>query len=140
MAAYNKFQITVADFANKIHNLGADALKVALSNTGPVNTNTILANITQISATNGYTAGGSAVSISSSSQSAGLYKLVASANTVFTAAGGSMGPFQYVVFYNSTPANGNLIGWWDYGAAVTITNGNTFTVQYDAANGILQIT
>jgi hypothetical protein len=44
------------------------------------------------------------------------------------------------VLYNFTPATKPLIGWWDYGTAITLTNGNTFTVDLDQSNGILTIT
>jgi hypothetical protein len=73
------------------------------------------------------------------SQSSGTAKLTGN-NVVFTASGGTIGPFRYVVLYNSTPANGNLIGWWDYGSGLTLNAGDTFTVQFDAVNGILTIT
>jgi len=137
MAAYNKFQSFVELLAEKAHNLGADVLKVALTNTAPVNTNTVLANITQISGTNGYTTGGTAASITSSAQTSGTYKLVL-ADVVFTATG-AVGPFQYAVLYNNTATNNELIAWWDYGSAVTLANGDTFTVDFDASNGVLTI-
>ena len=137
MAAYNKFQSFVELLAEKAHNLGADVLKVALTNTAPVNTNTVLANITQISNGNGYTTGGTAASISSSAQTSGTYKLVL-ADVVFTATG-AVGPFQYAVLYNNTATNNELIAWWDYGSAVTLANGDTFTVDFDASNGVLTI-
>ncbi len=139
MAAFNKFNIFVADVANKVHNLGADALKIALTDVAPVAGNTVLANITQITAANGYASGGAAVAITSSSQTSGTYKLLPTGNTVFTASGGAIAQFRYAVIYNSTPVNGNLIGWWDYGAEVNVTNGNTFTVGLDTINGILQL-
>lgn len=138
MTAFNKFNIFVADCANKVHNLGADTLKFMLTDSAPVATNTVKANITQLANANGYTTDGNAVGIASSSQSSGLYKLVASGNVVFTAAGGSIGPFRYAVLMNSTPSAGPLIGWYDYGAEITITNGNTFTVVEDLTNGIVQ--
>jgi hypothetical protein len=137
MAAFNKFNIFVADVANKQHNLGADALKVMLSNTAPAAGNAVTSDITEIAAGNGYTAGGAAVGITSSSQTGGLYKLIASANTVFTASGGSIATFRYVVLYNS--ANSKLIGYYDYGSGAVITTGNTFTIQYDGTNGILNL-
>jgi hypothetical protein len=56
---------------------------------------------------------------------------------VFTAAGGSFATFRYAVLYNSTPGAGPLIGWFDFGAEVTLTNGNSITVQLDAVNGVL---
>jgi hypothetical protein len=45
------------------------------------------------------------------------------------------------VLYNDTqtsPAK-PLIGYWDYGSAVTMANGDTFTIDLDQTNGILQI-
>jgi hypothetical protein len=138
MATYNKFNSFVENVAEKVHNLGADTLKVALTNSAPVAGNTVLANITQISGTNGYTTGGTQATISSSAQSSGTYKLVL-ADVTFTASGGSIGPFQYAVLYNDTATNDELIGWWDYGAAVTVTNGNSFTVDFDASAGVLTI-
>jgi hypothetical protein len=139
MVAFNKFNQFTEDLAKKVHNLGADVLKVALTNTLPVNTNTVLANITQISAANGYTSGGNTPAITSCAQTAGVLKLIL-VDTVFTAAGGSIGPFQYVVLYNSTAAGGPLIGWWNYGSAVTLADTETFTVDFDGAAGVLTIT
>jgi hypothetical protein len=138
MATFNKFNQFVADIANKVHNLGSDTLKVGLTNTAPVATNTQYSNITEISAGNGYTAGGNAVTVTSSAQTSGTYKLVAN-NVTFTATSGSIGTFRYAVLYNATPANQNLIGWYDYGTSVTITAGNSFQVQFDAVNGVLQL-
>ena|SRR5215471_21079526 len=139
MATFNKFNQFVADAANKVHNLGSDALKIMLTDVAPVATNTVKSNITEIAAGNGYTAGGNAVAIASSVQTGGLYKLLPSANPVWTAAGGAIAQFRYAVLYNSTPAAGNLIGWWDVGAETNIPNGNTFTANLDATNGIIQL-
>lgn len=138
MAAFNKFNSFVEAIAEKVHNLGSDTLKVALSNSAPVATNTVLANITQISGTNGYTTGGTATTISSSAQSSGTYKLVVT-DVTFTASGGSMGPFQYVVFYNDTATNDELIGWYDRGSPLTLANGDAFITDFDAAAGVLTI-
>ena len=132
MAAFNKFQSFVEAVAEKVHNLGADTLKVLLTNSAPVNTNTVKANLTEISAGNGYTAGGTAASISSSAQSSGTYKLVL-ADVVFTASGGSIGPFRYAVLYNDTATNDELIGWLDYGTSYTLTVGLTFTLPAQTA-------
>lgn len=132
MAAFNKFDQFVADRSNKVHNLGADVLKFALTNTAPLATNTVIANITQIGGVNGYTTGGTAVGITSSTQTAGTYSLVPTADVVFTASGGSMGPFQYVVLYNSTAVGGPLISWYDRGSAVTLLDTETFTVDVGA--------
>lgn len=123
-----------------MHDLGADTLKVALSNTGPSASNTVFANITEISAGNGYTAGGTAAAQSSSAQTSGTYKLVLN-DVVFTATGGTIGPFRYVVLYNDTPTSpaDPLIGWYDYGSSITLNSGETFTVDFDGTNGVLTL-
>ena len=114
-------------------------LKIALTNTAPnVATHAVLADITEIAAGNGYSAGGATVTITSSVQSAGTYKLVGN-DVVFTASGAGIATFRYAVLYNSTAAGGPLIASWDSGAGQTITAGNTFTVDLDQVNGILQI-
>lgn len=139
MAPFQKFNSFPENVAEKVYNLGADTLKVMLTNTAPVATNTVKANLTEISAGNGYTAGGAAATISSSAQTGGVYKLVL-ADVVFTASGGSIGPFRYVVLYDDTATNDELIAWWDYGSAVTLAAGESFTVDFDATNGVLTIT
>ncbi len=138
MASYIKFNSFVEAIAEKVHNLGSDTLKVALTLTAPVATNSQLSDLTEITAANGYTAGGATPSITSSAQTSGTYKLVL-ADVVFTASGGSINDFRYPVLYNDTATNDELIGNWDYGSTVTVTDGNTFTVDFDASNGVLQI-
>ena len=140
MATFNKFNAFVADVANHVHNLGSDTLKILLTNTAPTAANAVKTDLTEISAGNGYTAGGNAAALTSSSQSSGLYKLILGNPATWTAAGGSIGPFRYAVLYNSTAASGNLIGYWDYGSSVTLASGETFTTTLDAVNGVLQLT
>lgn len=139
MATFNKFRSFAEAVYEKVHNLGSDTLKILLTAVAPVNTNTVKADLTEIAAGNGYTAGGTAVTITSSAQSAGVYKLVGN-DVVFTASGGAITAFRYAVLYNDTATNDELIGWWDYGASVTVNDGETFTVDFSAANGILQHT
>lgn len=137
MASYVKFQPFVENLAEKVFNLGADTLKVALTNSAPTNTFSQLSSITQISNGNGYTTGGTAASITSSAQTSGTYKLVL-ADVVFTASG-SMGPFRYAVLYDDTATNDELIAYWDYGSSITLASGDTFTVDFDATSGVLTI-
>lgn len=140
MASFNKFNAFVEHLAEKVHNLGSDTLKVALTNTAPSSANSTFSDITEISSGNGYTAGGTTAAISSSSQTSGTYKLVL-ADVVFTASGGSIGPFRYVVLYNDTPTSpaDPLIGYWDYGSSVTLADTESFTVDLDASNGVLTL-
>ena len=138
MAALNKFNSFVEALAEKVHNLGSDTLKVMLTNSAPAASNTVKADITEISAGNGYAAGGTAATISSSAQTSGTYKLTL-ADVVFTASGGSIGPFRYVVLYNDTATNDELIGYFDYGSSISLAAGETFTVDFDASTGVLTI-
>lgn len=138
MATFNKFQGFVEFLAEKTFNLQTDTLKILLTNTAPVNTNTVKANLTEISAGNGYSAGGPTATVASAGQTAGTYKLVLDDVTI-TASGGSIGPFRYFVLYSDTAANDELIGWWDYGSSITLANGESVTADFSASNGALQI-
>jgi hypothetical protein len=130
MAAYNKFNDFSEQLANGVQNFATDVYKVALSNTAPVATNTILSNITQISAGNGYTSGGSTTTITLAEVTGTT--TVSGTQVVFTASGGSIGPFRYVVLYNDTTTSPSkpLVAWWDYGSSITLADGETFTVKF----------
>lgn len=138
MASFNKFHSFVQNLGRKVFNLHTDTLKIALSNTAPnISTNNGLADITQISAGNGYTTGGTAVGSNAYSQSGGTASLTGN-DVVFTASGGSIGPFRYAILYDDTATNDELIGYWDYGAAASLNAGETLTV--DLAVSILTVT
>lgn len=138
MPSFNKFNSFVEKLAEKTFNLESDTLKVMLTNAAPIAANTQKSDLTEISAGNGYSAGGTAATVSSSSQSSGTYKLVL-ADVVFTASGGTIGPFRYVTLYDDTATNKELIGWWDYGSSITLNSGETFTVDFDGSAGVLTI-
>jgi hypothetical protein len=137
MASFNKFNSFVEAVAEGSHNLGSNQLVIALTATAnaPVAGNSQLSNLTQITYTN---LSSRNVTTTSSAQTSGTYKLVLQ-DLVLTASGGSVAAFQYVVLYDDTSTNDLLIGWWDYGSAVTLANGETFTVDLDASNGVLQL-
>jgi hypothetical protein len=144
MATFNK----VNDFVkNAVHNmdLESDQIVVALSNTAPGSEasnpasdgNGVLANVTQVTYTN---LSSRNVTTSSSSQTGGTYKLVL-ADITLTSSGGSTGPFRYVYIFDdtvTTPAD-PLIGYYDYGSSLTLNDGDSLTVDFSAANGVLQI-
>ena len=144
MATFSK----VNDFVvNAVHNmdLASDQVVIALSNTSPASEspnpsadgNGTLANVTQIAYTN---LSSRNVTTSSSTQTGGTYKLVL-ADITLTSTGGSTGPFRYVYIYDDTvtsPAD-PLIGYYDYGSSLTLNDGDSLTVDFSAANGVLQI-
>lgn len=129
MATYNKFNAW-AETMVEVANLGSDQFVIALTNTAPVATNSVLADLTQISYTN---LSSRNVTTSSSTQSSGTFSLTL-ADLVLTASG-SVGPFRYVVLFDDTPTSpaDPLVGWWDYGSSITMANGETFTVDFTGA-------
>ena len=135
MAAFTKFNSFVEAMAEKAHNLGADQIVIALTNTAPAATDAQLTDITEISYTNCSTRN---VTTSSSAQASGTYKLVL-ADLVIYASGGTVGPFRYAVLYNDTATNDELIGSYDYGSSITLANGESFTADFDGTNGVLQL-
>lgn len=142
MASFNKFNSFVEYLAEGVMNLGSDTFKVMLTNTAPTASNSVKADLTEISAGNGYTAGGNTAAITSSSQTSGTYKLVLADPATWTASGGTIGPLRYAVLYDDTPSSPAkpLIGWWDYGSSITLNAGETFTVDFDGSTGVLTIT
>jgi hypothetical protein len=127
MATYNKFNAW-ADTMVEAANLATDQFVIALTNSAPVATNSVLADITQISYTN---LSSRNVSTTSASQTGGTFTLVL-ADLVMTASG-SVGPFRYVVLFDDTVAGDPLVGWWDYGSSITMANTETFTVDFTGA-------
>lgn len=134
MVAYNKFNSFVEHLANKVLDLfgspPGDTLKVALTNSAPVATNTVLADITQIANGNGYTTGGTALTSPTGTRATGTFTLAAD-SCVFTGSGAGMATFRYYVLYDDTAANDELIAWWDHGSAVTLNSGDTFTINFN---------
>jgi hypothetical protein len=124
---FNAFKEAVAE---KVHNLQSDTLKVALTDTAPSLANAVLEDIAQVAATGGYAP--ATATVVSSAQSGGTYTLTLD-NVVFTASGGSIGPFRYFVLYNDTTSGKNLIGFGDYGVEYTATDGGPpFTISAGA--------
>jgi len=134
MAVFVKFEAFSENLAEKVHNLDTDTLRVYLTNTAPnVATHAVKADLAEISAGNGYTAGGG--DTQNATARTGGTTSVTGVDFVWTASGGSIGPFRYVVLYNDTPTSpaDPLIGYWDYGSSVTIAAGETFTTDFGSS-------
>lgn len=140
MATFNKINAFVENVAEKVHNLGSDQLKVALTNTAVVATNSVYADLTSpLATTNLSGATPFNITTTTSAQISGTYKLTLT-DLVLTATG-AVGPFRYIVIYNDTPTSpaDPLIGWYDYGSSITLQSEDTFTIDFDAANGFITI-
>lgn len=140
MATYTKFQDYAEQLNKAVHNWSSHTFKAALTNTAPVNTNTVFANITEISAGSGYSAGGMTLDTVTLSETSGTAK-VTIADEVLTASGGSIGAFRYVPIYNDTPTSpaDPLVAFYDYGSSITLAAGESFTIDFDGTNGLWQL-
>lgn len=141
MAAAVKFEAFSEHLAEKVHDLNADTIKNLLTNDAPsASLDAVKADLTsELGTANGYTAGG-ADTQNATSRTGGTTTVTA-VDIVVTAAGGSIGPFRYVVAYNDTPAAGvvdPLIEYWDYGSSITLLDGETFTEDF-GASGLMTI-
>lgn len=139
MASAVKYENFVEDLGTGVHNLHTGTVKIVLTNAAPnVATHEVLADVTQISNGNGYTTGGEDTQ-NTLSRSGGTVT-VAATDVVWTASGGTIGAFRYVVAYNDTPTSpaDPLIEYWDYGSAITLQIGETFTADF-GASGLMTI-
>lgn len=140
MATYTKYNTFADEISKGGHNLQTATFKVALTNTAPTAASDTVWNTTVApapAAANGYTAGGNTITTTSATTTSGTFKLVLQ-DTTFTATSGGIGPFRYSILYNSSASN-KVVGYWDYGSSVTLADTETFTVDFDATNGVLTI-
>ena len=134
MASYNKFEDYVLQTGKGTHQLHAagHTLKVYLTNATPsTSADSVKADLAEITAENGYPAGGTDVQ-NDYTETSGTGTMTA-VDVVFTGSGGSFGPFRYVVLYNDTAANDELLGWYDYGSSISVAASETFTVDFGTA-------
>jgi len=135
MASFVKYQVFVGDLGLKVHELNADTLKIALTNTAPnVSTHAVRGDITEIATGGGYTQNGSGNDVQNTYSQSGGTGTLAGTDVVFTATTG-FGPFRYAVLYNDTPTSpaDPLIGYWDYGSSIILAASETFTVDFGAS-------
>jgi hypothetical protein len=141
MATYQKFQSFTEQQLIAPCDFNTDTFKFALTNTAPnLAADDFFNDIVEIAAGNGYVAGGLTISGFAASRTGGVTKILCD-DEVLTATG-AIGPFRYVVLYKSTgvASTSTLIAMWDYGSAVTMANGETFTFDVSAVNGLFSLT
>jgi hypothetical protein len=140
MAAFVKYNSYIDEISKGGHNLQTAVFKAALTNTAPNAASDTVWNTTVApppATANGYTAGGNTLSTTGAATAAGVFKLTL-ADTVFTATAGGIGPFRYEIIYNSSAGN-KVVGYYDYGSSITLADTETFTSDFDGANGVLQL-
>jgi len=141
MVAFNKVDALTLELGTEGHKLDTDVLNIALTNTAPTAASTVwsLGSFpAPTTNTGGYAP--AAVTTTSFTQTSGVAKLVL-ADVVFTSTGGSIGPFQYAILYNTSSSAANkIIGWYNYGSSITLATTETFTVDFDPTTGALTIT
>lgn len=135
MATYNKFQ----NFVTYLHGAELDlegspppdtlTLMLVLA-PAPVATNSVKTDLTEITAGNGYTAGGEDLTNPTGTEATGTFTLAADEVT-WTASGGAINDFRYPVLYDNTHASDVLIAWWDHGSTVSLNDGDSFTVKFN---------
>jgi hypothetical protein len=133
MATYNKF-LPATEAMNEAMNAQTDTWKIVLA-TALANTDTTITS--EVANGNGYTTGGNTAAVSTSTTTAGVYKLVLSSPAVWTATGAGF-TFRYAILYDSTTAT--PVGYWDYGSSQVVAAGETVTVTLDGTNGVYTVT
>lgn len=131
-ASYNKFQPAIENLFESI-NSGSDSWAIKLATA----VNAAAGTITEVASGGGYTTGGNAATVTSSSQTGGTFKLVLGSPSVWTASGGGF-TFQYAILVDTTTSTN--VAYWDYGSSQAVAAGETVTVTLDATNGVFQAT
>ena len=133
MATYQKFEGFVGYLGLAEINLNTDTINGYITNNAPsASGDDVYADLAQLGTGSGYT--GPQDSTNTYSEASGTGTLVCVDWSVTST--GTVGPFQYVVHYDDTPTGtptDPLMCWHDYGSAVTLNNGESFTCDYGAS-------
>lgn len=139
MASFIKVNNFLLALGQGAMNFTSDTVKVALfrSTSNISSSSTGYAALTQeATGGNGYTTGGKAVTTPSWALSGATVEYSSVEPTTWTASGGATDIiFQYIVYYDDTASGKPVIGYYDYGATVTLStaNGDSFTVTPQSA-------
>lgn len=134
MADFLKINSFVENLAEKLIDLSGNGLTVALTDTAHTATWDELGDLTEISYDN---CSSRVITVSSSSQTAGTYKLVCADLTL--TASGTVGPFRYVYIYDNNSTNDKLIAYYDYGSSITLNSGEALKIDFSADDGVLTL-
>jgi hypothetical protein len=138
MAEFNQFDVFVRDLAMAKHNLSTHAFKTRLTNAAPSATMDKIACITTIATGNGYSTD-IALAIATAALSGSTFELAFTDTTVEASTAGAIASWRYAVLYNSNDSTGHLIGWWDYGTAITLAAEEKVVLDFDSTNNTIKI-
>ena len=128
MSTFNQFNNTILAIAKGQINFEGDTFKIYLTNVAPnASTHSVKADLAEISAGNGYTAGGKVINVASVTQTGGVLSVAVDDPGFWEATGGPISAFRYVVMYDDTTTNDTLIGYWDYGSSISPKDQEKFT-------------
>ena len=135
MATYNKIQDFVEQLLRGVHQLHAAGHEIMcyLTNEQPLVGDTLKSDIAEISIENGYT-GPEDTQNDVTESPAGTANLTC-VDIQIVAAGGTVGPFEWVVMFNqdATSPLDALISWWEYpGGPITLQIAETFDIDFAA--------
>ncbi len=129
MASYGKFNQTVEDWQEGVYTSSTDQFTVALTTNAnaPVATNSVLADLTEISYTN---LSSRNLTTSSSGQTSGTFTQLFT-DLVLTASG-AVATFRHLTIYNNTPTSpaDPLLSRYDFGSDLTLASGETLTMDF----------
>lgn len=136
MVSPTKINGFVEHLAEGVHDLGTNALTIALSDTDPttdgVQNNTAAAILGTVSEATYTNLSSRLLTTSTSAQTSGTYDLILN-DLVLTSTGGTTGPFRYIYVYDDTPSSplNPLINVYDNGSpSITLQDGETFTIDF----------
>lgn len=135
MATFLPVNVLVDNLSAGVHVLGTNVIKAMLTNVAPSQSTTaVKADVTEISAGNGYTAGGVNVNCTKSRSGNVETVSIAPSNPTWTANTGNMATFRWVVFYDDTASGKPVLGFYDRGVATTLNGATGETYQIQASN------
>lgn len=158
MSGFQKFNCFTTDLGLAKHDFSGHTFRILFTNSAPDPADTVVdtttttctvkstSNALEITAQNGYTKKGPAVTMASWSDAGSGVATLVGTDTANNPSGGSFGPFRYVVLYNDssgTTATRPVVGFWDRGSSITPDglSGDTFTFNLtDAGNIVLTVT
>ena len=130
MASWQKFQSYALRLARGELNLETDTIKLVLSASLPnLATASVLADVSQITAGNGYVADGFALANKAFGNVAGLVTVDFDDFTL-TASGGAIADFRYVTLFDDTVANDPLIQVGDLGSLISLSDGESYRFEW----------